>query len=189
MIRNADTLILNIMGSVSLLIPLLVLVAIIVIHYVNGVPFIMLDFISFAEIAVIESILIAMTLYSVPLYIDIDDDTVYVKYIVRVSKICSVGDVVRVSYVSSLPLKSILLNISCVGIKGLFGVAAECKNLRNLDHCIAYLRRSRDLVLLVLKDGKKYLVAPRNTEDFLMKLRVKNPQVVYEHYNNKDAFT
>ena len=66
-------------------------------------------------------------------------------------------------------------------IEDFFGVAAECMEIKGIDHCYFYSRRSRNLVLLVLKDGRKYLVAPRDVEEFLNKLKMKNPYVICEH--------
>ncbi len=66
-------------------------------------------------------------------------------------------------------------------IEDFFGVAAECMEIKGIGHCYFYSRRSRNLVLLVLKDGRKYLVAPRDVEEFLNKLKIKNPYVICEY--------
>ncbi len=91
-----------------------------------------------------------------------------IKYIARKARICGLNEIVDVKYVERVP--AAYLFCAGFGNRGFFGVAAMCSHIKNIGSCYFYSRRSRDLVLLVLSDGRKYLVAPRDVKDFLAKL-------------------
>ncbi len=171
MMKDPGTFAVTCAGSIIMAFPLLVLILCSIAYGFNVAALI--------TVMIIEFIFVLIVLFWVPLYVDIIDDDVIVKYVARVSKICSVNDVVHARYIESV--SPAYLFCAGIGNRGFFGVAAECMEIKGIGHCYFYSRRSRDLVLLVLKDGRKYLVAPRDVEEFLNKLKMKNPYVICEH--------
>ncbi len=130
-------------------------------------------------VVIIELVFVSAILFWVPLYADITNGYVIIKFIARVRKVCNVNDIAYAKYIKSV--SPAYLFCAGIGNRGFFGVAAECMEVKGIGHCYFYSRRSRDLVLLVLKDGKKYLVAPRDVKEFLNRLKTGNQHVICEY--------
>ena len=128
-----------------------------------------IDVVTIGVLSCVELILILFLIYWVPIDVDVENGIVFVKYISRKVNICNVNDVIEVKYVDQVSPKYLF----CTGFgnRGFFGVAAHCMHVKNIGSCYFYSRRSRNLILLTLRDGRKYLLAPRNVESFIKKLK------------------
>ena len=179
--RDTGTIFMIIFGVLSLAIgPIAFALSILVRGGYTNELLMILDTIAFIEVSVIELYLIYYMLRSVALYSYIDDDFVCIKFPIKVLKICKVSDVRCVKCIDSIRLRSIILNTKCVGNKGAFSISVKCEDFEDLGKCYIYINRTRDLLLLVLRDGSKYIISPRDIDMFLMELKARNPHLVYE---------
>ena len=121
-------------------------------------------------IALVEVFAIALLLPLIPRYADIVNDTVIVRHLVRTARVCKLEDISKIVILKKIPVH-LLFWIWATGNRGAFG-ASWCGYYDGNEMCV-YTRRTHDLVMLELVDGRKIIVQPRNLQDFLNKLQSK----------------
>ncbi len=94
MMKDPGTFAVTCAGSIIMAFPLLVLILCSIAYGFDVATLIIM--------MVIEFIFVLIVLIWVPLYVDIIDNDVIVKYVARVSKICSVNDIVHARYIESV---------------------------------------------------------------------------------------
>ncbi len=125
-----------------------------------------------------------IVLFIVPLYVEIRNDAIYVRYVVRKAYICSIKDILQAEVIDIDP-KVLINQFQCCGNRGFFGFAGCCKGLKDLDDVCIYTRRSGNLVVLHLKTEyiswirvRKVIVMPKDLEQFISELKSRGIMVI-----------